>query len=117
MDTFGQCGLPLIVIHNTVIGQESMVIYLDSLRKTELMEYDVFGHVVGRQYMDLEVAYYLKAVSGNGIFYDVVKKLNQKMGLSSVAHFSIYQVGRQCCTTLLTDNTTTLSLLYSHTQD
>lgn len=49
MDTFGQCGLPLIVIHNTVIGQENMVIYLDSLRKTELMEDVIFGHMVGRQ--------------------------------------------------------------------
>lgn len=101
----------------TVIGHQSIEYYLDRLRKTEHMKYGVFGHVVGRQYTDLEVAYYLKAVSGNGIFYDVVKKLNQKMGLSSVAHFSIYQVGRQCYITLLTDNTTTLSLLYSHTQD
>lgn len=59
MDTFGQCGLPLIVIHKrllvimkigqTVISQENMVKYLDCIRKKELMESVVMGHVVGRQ--------------------------------------------------------------------
>lgn len=54
--TFGHCGLPLVVIHKTVIGQpqdgywsRDGAYYLDDLRKTEHMEGVVFGHKVGWQ--------------------------------------------------------------------
>ena len=68
MDTFGQCGLPLLVIHKRLLVKRTW----EKTKKKEFMEGGVSQHGGGSHggayYTDLEVAEFLKAVSGKAIF-------------------------------------------------
>lgn len=61
MDTFGQCGLPLLVIHKRLLVKRTW-------EKTKKKRIHGGGSHGGAYYTDLEVAEFLKAVSGKAIF-------------------------------------------------